>query len=81
LPPVLTPSFYGVATLEVGWRRYRAARTVLAPPPERFEQVGERIIEFLRPVRDSIVAREPFMSIWPAAGPWAPAAESEEPSA
>jgi hypothetical protein len=69
-PRVLTPAFYQLPEIETRWRSYRAAGAVLIPPPAQFEVIGERIIQFLGPVRTSIIERRPFGSVWQAGGPW-----------
>jgi hypothetical protein len=69
-PRVLTPAFYQMPEIERRWRSYLAAGMVLTPPPGQFAAVGERIVRFLGPVRDSIVAEEPFAGAWPPGGPW-----------
>jgi hypothetical protein len=48
---------------------------VLIPPPAQFGDIGERITSFLGPVRDSIVATEPFAQTWPPSGAWKPSEE------
>lgn len=77
-PRVLTTAFYQIPEIETRWRHYLAAGAVLTPPPAQFDIIGERIIHFLGPVRDSIVASESFASMWPAGGPWSPTQMSEE---
>lgn len=69
---VLTPPFYEEPEIAVRWRNYLAAGAVLSAPPSRFGEVGERVIAFLGPVRDSIVSDVPFDRRWPAGGPWMP---------
>jgi hypothetical protein len=70
LPRALTSAFYQMPDLQTRWRSYLAAGAVLTPPPAQFEIVGERIGQFLSPVRSSIVARVPFDSVWLPGGPW-----------
>jgi hypothetical protein len=70
MPRPLTPAFYQMPDIESRWRRYLAAGAVLVPPPAQFEVIGERILQFLGPVRESIVAKRPFDTAWPAGGPW-----------
>ncbi len=70
LPRVLTPAFYQMPDMETRWRNYRAAGAVLAPLPPQFAVIGERIIEFLGPVRSSIAAGEAFERAWAPGGPW-----------
>lgn len=69
-PRALTAVFYQIPAIETRWRRYLTAGAVLVPPPAQFEVIGERIIGFLGPVRDSIVADVSFTSTWKPAGPW-----------
>jgi hypothetical protein len=71
-PRVLAPAFYQMPESETRWRSYLAAGAVLAVPPSRFEEIGERIIAFLGPVRHSIVAGESLDAAWPPGGPWRP---------
>jgi len=70
MPRALTPAFYQMPDLATRWRSYMAAGATLVAPPTRFEAIGERLIEFLGPVRSSIVAGETFASVWSAGGPW-----------
>jgi hypothetical protein len=69
-PRALTTAFYHLPELATRWRNYLAAGAVLIPPPARFSDIGERIIAFLGPVRDSIVATAPFVQTWPPGGRW-----------
>ncbi|MBK7949073.1 MAG: nucleotidyl transferase AbiEii/AbiGii toxin family protein [Deltaproteobacteria bacterium] len=71
-PRALTAAFYQMPEIESRWRRYLEAGAVLVPPPAQFESIGERIIRFLGPVRESILAGEPFPKIWTEGGPWHP---------
>jgi predicted nucleotidyltransferase component of viral defense system len=70
VPGALTSAFYLNGEIALRWRPYLAAGAVLIPPPAQFEIVGERVAQFLGPVRDSLVAVEPFERSWPAGGPW-----------
>lgn len=69
-PRVLAPAFYQTPEIAMRWRHYLAAGAVLVPPPSQFEMIGERIVRFLGPVRDAIVAGESLGGVWPPAGPW-----------
>ncbi|MBP7867024.1 MAG: nucleotidyl transferase AbiEii/AbiGii toxin family protein [Acidobacteria bacterium] len=69
-PRVLTPAFYQMIETATRWRNYRAASAVLVPPPARFDEIGERIIRFLGPVRDAILEGELLEKVWPCGGPW-----------
>lgn len=69
-PRPLTPAFYQMPELATRWRHYLAAGAVLIPPPAQFEQIGERIIRFLGPVRAGTVAGESVAGSWAPGGPW-----------
>ena len=77
-PRVLTPAFYHMPEVATRWRHYLAAGAVLIPPPAQFEAIGERIVEFLRPVRESILAGEPLAALWPPTGPWTASTPAQE---
>lgn len=68
-PRVLTSAFYELPEMAKRWRNYLAAGAVLVQPPAQFETIGGRIIQFLGPVRQAIVAGEK-LSRWPSGGPW-----------
>lgn len=70
VPRALTSAFYHMPELAARWRGYLAAGAVLVPPPAQFEVIGERIIGFLGPVRESLVDGRPFGSSWVPPGPW-----------
>jgi hypothetical protein len=70
MPRALTPAFYEMAEIATRWRNYLAAGGVLVPPPAQFEIIGERIRDFLEPVRDSVVSGEDFTKRWTPGGPW-----------
>lgn len=70
VPRILTPTFYRIPDLEARWGGYLARGGVLIPPPAQFGVVGERIIQFLGPVRAGIVAGGVFEATWTAGGPW-----------
>ncbi len=75
-PRVLKPAFYHMPEVSTRWQHYLAAGAVLIPPPAQFEDIGERIIRFLGPMRDSIIAAESFAQSWSPGGPWHPNQES-----
>jgi len=80
-PRALTTASYHLPELTTRWRHYLAAGAVLVPPPAQFDVIGERIVQFLGPVRESIVADGQFTSVWPAGGPWSsPRAIAESPT-
>ena len=69
-PRALTTAFYQMPEIETRWRRYLAAGAVMVQPPAQFEVIGGRIIQFLGPVRQSIVANSTFGGVWSPGGPW-----------
>lgn len=69
-PRPLTTAFYRMPELAARWRSYLTAGAVLVPPPAQFEVIGERIIGFLGPVRQSLVDGRPFGGSWLPPGPW-----------
>lgn len=69
-PTPLTPGFYQRPELAARWSGYLAREAVLVPPPNRFDEIGELILAFLGPVRESLVAGAAFKSRWPAGGLW-----------
>lgn len=70
MPRALTPAFYQMPELATRWRGYLAAGATVISPPAQYDVIGERIIEFLAPVRSSLVAGETFARVWAAGGPW-----------
>ena len=70
IPTPLTPGFYKRPELAARWAGYLAREAVLVPPPIRFEEIGEVVVAFLGPVRESLVAAGAFDRAWPAGGPW-----------
>lgn len=70
VPRVLTPAFYRQPEFEARWQGYLGVGGVLVAPPTQFEIIGERIIQFLGPIRERIVVEEAFGSAWRAGGPW-----------
>ena len=70
VPEALTPAFYSDADLQDRWQSYGQDGQLLSSPPSGFEEIGNRIQAFLGPVRESIMAREPFARHWPPGGSW-----------
>jgi len=70
VPRALAPAFYAEPELRNRWAAYLEGTGVITPPPAQFEVIGERAIQFLGPVRSSIVFAEPFDVTWPSGGPW-----------
>ena len=69
-PEALTPAFYSNPRLQDYWTAYGHQGGLLHLPPSAFEELGSRIQSFLGPVRDSILAGEPFGMNWSPRGPW-----------
>ncbi len=69
-PEALTQAFYSNPQLQGYWTAYGHQGGLFNLPPSAFEVVGNRIQSFLGPVRDSIVAGEPFKMNWSPRGPW-----------
>ncbi|MYC31520.1 MAG: nucleotidyl transferase AbiEii/AbiGii toxin family protein [Chloroflexi bacterium] len=70
MPDSLTSTFYSDPDRRDLWNAYGRRGEILSPPPSAFEEIGERIQSFLGPVRDSILAGEPFDMKWSPGGPW-----------
>ena len=69
-PLALTPTFYADARLNRSWSDYRTSTDPLVPPPDAFEAVGERILTFLAPIRESVLTDAPFDMSWLPGVPW-----------
>lgn len=70
-PPVaLRMTFYESEDLDARWRSYLESGSILMPPPRRFADVGEKLIRFLGPIHESMLADLPFTKKWVAGGPW-----------
>jgi hypothetical protein len=70
VPRALTPAFYAMPEIADRWRHYIASNSILIPPPARFDAIGERIIRFLAPLREAILAKENYNRTWSPGGPW-----------
>ena len=71
IPTPLTPGFYQRPEVAARWVGYLAREAVLVPPPNRFEEIGEVIVAFLGPVRESLVEQRAFERYWEPGGSWA----------
>ena len=69
-PPALTSTFYSNDRLTRLWRDYRRSTDPLIPPPDAFEIVGNRILDFLAPIRESIITDVPFDMRWAPGSKW-----------
>jgi hypothetical protein len=63
-------SAYTHIKLKGFWNAYMRSSAFGTPPPMNFELIGERMRQFLGPIRDSILGDYPFEMFWPAFGPW-----------
>jgi len=77
-PDVLRSSFYENVLTRRVWRDYLASGSFVQAPPAGFDVVGGRLLAFVGPVRDSIVAGVLFERHWPAGGPWQTTASARE---
>ena len=78
MPVALTTQFYSNARLIRLWSDYRTSTDLITPPPDAFEVVGERLIDFLAPIRESLVTGAPFALSWGPGGPWRPPGTANE---
>ena len=69
-PGVLSRSFYHEPELVRRWRSYVAGSAILVRPPDRFDVIGERILQFLDPVWVNVAKGSPLTDVWPPSGPW-----------
>lgn len=69
-PPALTSAFYEAREMQQRWSGYRAAGGLLRPPPEHFEEIGQRLIAFLGPVWESLSTGTESRGDWAPRGPW-----------
>jgi hypothetical protein len=70
IPDALTSAFYSDPDVDRRWADYLRKGQFRAQPPRAVQDVGERIVRFLGPLRESIVASSAFGRFWPAGGPW-----------
>ncbi len=71
-PDALRSEFYYDPNLQTRWTEYMRAGAFQAAPPASFESIGERLIQFLGPLRDSILEGGSFDMGWTPGGPWQP---------
>jgi hypothetical protein len=69
-PDALTTAFYQDELIQKRWQAYLRGGDILVTPPTSFDKVGQQIIRFLGPVRDSIVAGEAFTGTWTSERGW-----------
>ncbi len=70
IPAALTSAFYQDSDFQHRWSGYLRSGGVRISPPLRFEVIGARVVQFLRPLRDSISSGEAFLAHWVPGGPW-----------
>jgi predicted nucleotidyltransferase component of viral defense system len=68
-PAALATPFYADGARGDQWRAYVRSRK-LPGAPESFDLVGERLLAFLAPVWDGLVAGDRLVARWRAGGPW-----------
>ena len=70
LPQALRLAFYQDDARADMWQAFIGRAGAQVGVPTRFEEVGERVISFLGPARESLARRESFARVWPKGGPW-----------
>lgn len=73
-PVALLSEFYEDTQRDQRWQVLLKTIGAEVDGPAEFEDVGRELEAFLGPVCDSLLDDRPFAQMWPAAGPWAPAA-------
>lgn len=66
----LRPAFYQDEKRTEMWRSWRQKSGLQVEVPAAFAAVGERVIAFLGPVRESLASGEGFVRVWSEGGPW-----------
>ena len=69
-PVALQRTFYQDEIRSERWATFRTKSGEQLKVPPAFAQVGERVIGFLGPVRESLARNERFARTWPKGGPW-----------
>ena len=70
VPEALRPAFYQNEKRTEMWGTFRQKSGLQLEVPAAFAAVGERVIAFLAPVRESLASDEGFDRVWPKGGPW-----------
>ena len=70
MPVALQPAFYQDEKRLEMWRAFRQKSGLQLEVPAAFAAVGERVIAFLGPVRESLASGEGFARVWPKGGSW-----------
>ena len=69
-PVALQRAFYQDEIRSARWATFRGKSGERLEIPPAFAQVGERVIAFLGPIRESLARNESFARTWPKGGPW-----------
>ena len=69
LPSPLTAPFYAASGRITQWRAYVTSNSLTGAPTD-FQQVGELLTRFLRPVWESVLESGSDAGDWPPGGPW-----------
>ena len=69
-PLALTSMFYTDTRLNRLWSDYRTSTNPVIPPPDAFDVIGERIFNFLAPIRESVLTGAPFTFQWLPGSQW-----------
>ena len=70
MPEALTPGCYEDTNIQRAWDHYGGSATLMEPPPDSFEEVGDRVITLLDPIGESIASNESFRMTWVAGDNW-----------
>ena len=70
MPDSLTSEFYSDSNIQMAWDHYSGSATLMEPPPDSFEEVGDRVIALLKPIGESIAFNESFRMRWVAGDNW-----------
>ncbi len=70
VPEALSPMFYQDERRTQMWQAFRQNSFVRLEVPDSFADVGERVIAFLGPLRESLAHGDDFARAWPRGGPW-----------
>jgi hypothetical protein len=70
IPDALRPAFYEEPKRLEQWRSFSRKAGGALDGPKTLGEVGERVLGFLGPVRESLVTGSAFAQEWSATGPW-----------
>ncbi|NPV58627.1 MAG: nucleotidyl transferase AbiEii/AbiGii toxin family protein [Actinobacteria bacterium] len=69
-PSALRSAFYSDPGRDGMWRAFLSGNALRLEMPGRFEEVGELLIAFLKPVWESLVSDGELNATWTGGGPW-----------